>query len=155
MSDEKPVQNPPDATTEKFNRPEDILADKIVTYYGYFEEYSLKKIAQTCVKLLISEQYKDLCYDNFQMPSHGEMKDWVREEMKQNFDDKVMPLIERTFPDLGDEELDAEVDRLENMYEQEHGEQLESTTKAALKELRMRVRSLQKELKTLKRKYTI
>lgn len=134
---------------------EEVLANKIVTYYGYFGEYSLKGIAKTCAKLIISERYRDLCFDNFDFPTQEEMKEWVLEEMKQNFDEKVVPLIEQTYPDMSEDDIEAEVSELEKKYEKEHEEQLMSTTKAALKELRIRVRALQKELNALKRKYTI
>ncbi len=135
--------------------PQDALADKIVRYYGYFEEYSLKSIAKTCVKMIISEYYKDLCYDNFTFLTFDEMREWVLEEMKQNFEEKVVSLIEQTYPDLDEDEFDAKVTQLEKIYEKGHEEQLTSTTKAALKELRIRVRALQKELTVLKRKYTV
>lgn len=135
--------------------PENALANKIVMYYGYFEEHSLKGIAKTCAKLIISEHYRDICFDSFEFPSHEEMKSWVLEEMKQNFDEKVVPLIEQTYPQLSEAELDNEITRFEKRYEKEHVQQLESTARAALKELRTRVRGLQKELKELKRKYTI
>ncbi len=77
---------------------EDMLANKIVRYYGYFGEYSLKNIAKTCAKLIISEHYRDLCFDTFQFPNQEEMEKWVLEEMKQHFDEKVVPLIEQTLP---------------------------------------------------------
>lgn len=135
--------------------PHDALADKIIKYYGYFEEYSLKSIAKTCVKLIISEYYKDLCYDNFRFPTFDEMREWVLDEMKQNFEEKVVSLIEKTYPDLDEDEFDAKMTQLENIYEREHEEQLASMTRAALKELRIRVRALQKELAAVKRKYTV
>jgi hypothetical protein len=150
---EQEMQDDTELTEEKTS--EDALADKIVRYYGYFGEHSLKSIAKTCAKLIISEHYRELCYDNFQFPTQEEMKVWVLDEMKQHFDEKVVPLIEQTYPHLSEEELDAEVARLERRYEKQHEEQLASTTSAALKELRIRVRGLQKELKALKRKYTI
>ncbi|MDM8552497.1 hypothetical protein QUF72_20590 [Desulfobacterales bacterium HSG2] len=149
-NDRRPQNN---AETEE--TPENVLANKIVMYYGYFEEHSLKGIAKTCAKLIISEHYRDLCFDNFEFPSHEEMKSWVLEEMKQNFDEKVVPLVEQAYPHLSEAELDNEIARLEKKYEKEHGERLESTARAALKELRVRVRGLQKELKELRRKYTI
>jgi len=134
---------------------EEVLSGKIVTYYGYLGEYSLKGIAKTCAKLVISDCYRDLCFDNFEFPSEDEMRELVLEEMRQHFDEKVVPLIEQTYPDFTDEELDAEIGRLEKRYEKEHKEQLSSTVYTAMKELRLRVRGLQKELKSLKRKYTI
>lgn len=134
---------------------EEILTEKIITYYGYYEENFLKSIAKTSVKLLISEKFKELCYGTFEFPDFEGMKIWVVEEMKQNFDDKVLPLIEETFPDLDDEGLDLKIIELEKQYEIHHQQQLDSIVKATLKELKVCVRELQKDLKTLKRKYTI
>lgn len=131
------------------------ITEKIVTYFGYFEEYSLRSIAKTCARLIISEYFTEICNNTFEIPAYDEVRKWVVEEMKQDFDEKVMPLIEQTYPDFTDEELDREAQRLEKEYEKEHQEQVESTTKAAYKELRILVKSLQKELKTLKRKYTV
>ncbi|MCP4109802.1 MAG: hypothetical protein GY749_30510 [Desulfobacteraceae bacterium] len=139
----------------KRKTPEELLADKIVMHYSCFEDDTLKKTAERCAKLIISEHYKDLCYDNFKIPSYEEMKEWVLEDMRHSFDEKVMPLIEQAYPDMDDEELDAEISKLEAIYETQHEEKLESTTRAALKELKIKVRKLQKELKELKRKYVM
>ncbi len=155
MSDENDSEDIGPLEELKRKTPEELLADKIVIDYSYFEEYTLKKIAERCVKLVISEHYKDLCYDNFNIPSYEEMRELILEEMKQNFDEKVMPLIEKAYPDKNDEELDAEISRIETIYEKQHEEKLESTTRAALKELKIKVRKLQKELKELKRKYVL
>lgn len=143
------------ATQSKDKPPESALEDKIVTYFGYFEEYSLKSTAKKVVKLIISEYYRELCYGTFEMLSYEEVEEWVLEEIKDHFEEKVLPLIEETCPDLDDEQLDAMIERLEEKYQQEHRIQLESTTKEALKELKIRVKALLKELATIKRKYTI
>lgn len=160
MSEETNIVGNPEGNNDDGSDSEEILvsdalSDKIVKYYGYFEEYSLKSVAKRCVRLIIGEYFKDLCYDNFKFLTFEEMREWVLEEMKQNFEEKVVPLIEQTYPDLDEDEFDAKVSQLEKLYEKEHEEQLESTTKAALKELRIRVRALQKEMAVLKRKYTV
>ena len=160
MSEETNIVENPDGNNDDGSASEEVLvsdalSDKIVKYYGYFEEYSLKSVAKRCVRLIIGEYFKDLCYDNFKFLTFEEMREWVLEEMKQNFEEKVVPLIEQTYPDLDEDEFDAKVSQLEKLYEKEHEEQLESTTKAALKELRIRVRALQKEMASLKRKYTV
>jgi len=134
---------------------EGIITEQIVSYFGYFEETSLKQIATKCVKMVISDAFKDLCADSFQLPSFDEMSKWVLEEMRQHFDEKVVPLIEETYPEWSDEELETEIERLEKIYLKEYQEQLDSITKAALKELRIRTKAIQKDLKAVKRKYTI
>ncbi len=142
-------------STLKDQLKNDGLADKIVTYFGYFEEYSLKTVAQKCAKLVISEHFKDICYENFELPSLEEMKELVMEELYAHFDEKVTPLIEQTYPNLSDEAFDEKLDMLEKLYAREHEEQLASTANAALKELRVRVKALRKELRLVKKKYTI
>lgn len=134
---------------------EGIITEQIVSYFGYFEETSLKQIATRCVKMVISDCFSDLCADNFQLPSFEEMSNRVLDEMRQHFDEKVVPLIEETYPEWTDEELETEIDRLEKMYQKEYQEQLDSITNAALKDLRIRTKAIQKDLKAVKRKYTI
>lgn len=132
---------------------DEVLANKIVAYFGYFQEYSLKRIASKCAKLVISEHYRELCYENFKLPAYEEMEEWVLEELKESFDEKVTPLIEQTYPDWTEEEIEKEISRLENVFAEEYEEQLRSTTNAALKELRIRAKEIQKELNAVKRKY--
>ena len=131
-----------------------ILSEKIVRYYGYFEENSLKSIAKTCAKLIINEYFNEICSGYFNIPTLEEVKEWVLDEINQDFDEKIMEAIDNTYPDMSDEEINTEIARLEKIYVKEHEEQLTATSKAAIKELHNRVKALQKEIEVLKKKYT-
>lgn len=132
---------------------DDVLVDSIVTYSGHFEEHSLKRVANRCVRSVIGDQFQELCGEAFVFPTNEQMREWVVEEMKQYFEDQLMPIIESRHPELTEEELDAHLDKFYQAYETEYAEQIDSTTQAAVKELRIRVKAVQKELIAVKRKY--
>lgn len=133
---------------------DDALAEKIVRYYGYIEEVSLKNVAKTVAKLIINEYFDSICSGNFKNLTDKEMREWVTEELNQRFDEKVVAAVEQSYPHLSEEEIDAKLASIESLYQKEHEAQVEAVTKAALKEFRSRVVGLQKEVKALKKKYT-
>ncbi len=133
---------------------DDALAEKIVRYYGYTEEVSLKNVAKTVAKLTINEYFDSICAGRLKNVSDDEMRQWVVEELNQRFDEKVVAAIEQSYPHLSEEEVDAKLAAIESLYQKEHEAQVEAVTKAALKEFRNRVANLQKEVKALKKKYT-
>jgi len=141
--------------TKSTDVSESILRNQIVQYFAYFEESSLKGIAQKCSRLMINENFGVICSEDYAEPSFEEMKELVLEELRGNFDEKVAAAIARTCPHLNDEQADAELIRLEKLYRKEHEEQIRATTHAAVKDLKTRVKNLQKEVKTLRRKYTV
>lgn len=134
---------------------EDILGNQIVQYFAYFEESSLKGIAKKCSRLMINENFGAICSQDYAEPSFEEMEELVMEELRGNFDEKVAAAIARVCPHLNDEQADAELIRLEKLYRKEHEEQIRAATHAAIKDLKTRVNNLQKEVKTLRRKYTV
>jgi hypothetical protein len=134
---------------------EDVIAQKIVRYYGYFEENFLKSIAKKSAKLVLGEYFGDICADMFEILSPEEMEEWVLEELNRDFDEKVVGAVERFYPDLSGNDLDQKLIQLEKMYVREHQEQLKATTKVAIKELRTRVIALRKDVNLLRRKYTL
>jgi hypothetical protein len=129
--------------------------DQISQYYGYFDENSLKGIAKKCTRLLINENFSSICGEEFIEPNFEEMECIVLEILRKNFEEKVGAAIEKSMPYLAEADIDAELDRLEKEYRREFQEQIRTTTNAALKEMKLRIRNLQKEVKALKRKYTI
>jgi hypothetical protein len=133
---------------------DDALAEKIVRYYGYTEEGSLKNVAKTVAKLMINEYFDNICSGNFKNLTDQEMREWVTEELNQRFDEKVVAAVEQSYPHLSENEIDTKLAAIESLYRKEHEAQVEAVTKAALKELRSRVMNLQKEVKILKKKYT-
>jgi hypothetical protein len=133
---------------------DDALAEKIVRYYGYTEEVSLKNVAKTVAKLMINEHFDNICSGNFKNLTDEEMREWVIDELNQRFDEKVVAAVEQSYPNLSEEEIDAKLSAIESLYQKEHEAQVAAVTKAAFKELRSRVVGLQKEVKALKKKYT-
>ncbi|MFH0998417.1 MAG: hypothetical protein V1844_23415 [Pseudomonadota bacterium] len=141
--------------TKSTDVSEGILDNQIVQYFAYFEESSLKGIAKKCSRLMINENFGVICSEDYTEPSFEEMEELILEELRGIFDEKVAAAIARTCPHLSDEQADAELIRLEKLYRKEHEEQIRATTLAAVKDLKTRVKNLQKEVKTLRRKYTV
>lgn len=141
--------------TKSTDDSESFLGNQIVQYFAYFEESSLKGIAKKCSRLMINENFGVICSEDYAEPSFEEMKELILEELRGIFDEKVAAAIARTCPHLNDEQADSELIRLEKLYRKEHEEQILATTHAAIKDLKSRVKNLQKEVKTLRRKYTL
>ena len=141
--------------TKSTDVSEGILDNQIVQYFAYFEESSLKGIAKKCSRLMINENFGVICSEDYFEPSFEEMEELVLEELRGIFDEKVAGAIAQTCPHLSDEQADAELVRLEKLYRKEHEEQIRAATHAAVKDLKTRVKNLQKEVKTLRRKYTV
>lgn len=132
-----------------------IAGNQIVQYFAYFEESSLKGIAKKCSRMIVNENFGAICSEDFTEPSFEEMEELVLEELRGIFDEKVAAAIARSCPHLSDEQADAELIRLEAIYRKEHAEQIRATAYAALTDLRTRVKNLKKEVKALRRKYTL
>ncbi len=141
--------------TKSTDLSEDLPGNLIVQYFAYFEESLLKGIAQKCSRLMVNENFGLICSQEYAEPSFAEMEELVLEELRGNFDAKVAAAISRTCPHLDDEQADSELIRLEKLYRKEHGEQIQAATHAAIKDLKTRVKNLQKEVKLLRRKYTV
>jgi len=141
--------------TKSTDVSEDISGNQIVQYFAYFEESSLKGIAKKCSRLMINENFGAICSEDYAEPSFEEMEELVLEELRGDFDEKVSAAIARTCSHLNDEQADAELIRLEKLYRKEHTEQIRATTHAAINDLKTRVKNLQKEVKILRRKYTV
>ncbi len=132
---------------------DDALAEQIVRYYGYTEEISLKNVAKTVSKMMINEYFDSICSGKFRNITNEEMREWVVEELNRRFDEKVVAAVEKSYPHLSEEEIDAKLSTIEKLYQKEHENQVAAVTKAAFKDLRSRVEGLQKEVGALKRKY--
>jgi hypothetical protein len=141
--------------TKSADVSEDILGNQIVQYFAYFEESSLKGIAKKCSRMIINENFGVICSEDYTEPSLEEMEELVLEELRGIFDGRVAAAIAKTCPHLTDEQADAELIRLEKRYRKEHEEQIRATTHAAIKDLKTRIKNLQKEVKALRRKYTV
>ena len=133
---------------------DDIIAEKVIQYYGYVEEKHIKSLSMTCAKMMVNRYFGDICADKFDALSYEEMEALVIEELESDFEEKVIGFIEQTHPDMSDDDMDAEVTRLEEMYKREHQEQIVAATKTAVKEFNKRLKGLKKEIKSVRYKYT-
>jgi hypothetical protein len=130
---------------------DDALAEQIVRYYGYAEEVYLTK---TVAKLVINEYFHTICSGKFKNVSEDEIRECVVEELNRRFDEKVVPAVEQTYPNLSEDEIEAKLATIEKLYHKEHINQVEAVTKEALKELKNLVGKLQKDVAAIKKKYT-
>ncbi|MBF0395423.1 MAG: hypothetical protein HQK78_01505 [Desulfobacterales bacterium] len=137
----------------KNRKQEDIIAEKIVKYYDYFEENSITTISKKCAKYIVNEYFEDICSNNFEIPSSEVIEEWVLEEVKHQFDEKVVEIIENTCPSMTEDEIDEQITKLEKMYERENKKQISAAANLASKELKSRIKSLQKDLIELRKKY--
>jgi CO dehydrogenase/acetyl-CoA synthase epsilon subunit len=131
---------------------DDALAEKIVRYYGYTEEGSLKHVAKTVAKLMINEYFDNICSGNFKNLTDEEMREWVTEELNQRFDEKVVAAVEQSYPHLSESEIDAKVAAIESLYRKEHEAQVEAVTKARIQGISKPCDELAKRSKNPKEK---
>lgn len=129
--------------------------DAISAELGYFEDASLKNIAKKCSRLIINENFGTICSGTFIEPNLEELEVMILDLLQQQFEDRVGRAIADAMPQLKECEIDAHLDRLSMGYRQEFQEQIRSTTHAALKDLKTRIKGLNKEIKALKRKYSL
>jgi hypothetical protein len=132
----------------------DPFAQKFIQFYGLQDNHSVKQVSRTCVSLIVSEYFDIICSQKFKIPPIEDIREWVMEEWNRRIDDGLVKAIEEQYPDLSEDEIDEKVGVIEKMYEKDFERQLTATTKAAFKELKNRVVSLQKEVINLKKKYT-
>ncbi len=131
------------------------IREKIIRYYGYLEENTMKQMALKCSKMTFNEHFEIICSGKHEEPTYKEMEDFMLEEIWDDFDEKVAEVIQRVFPYLSEDEVDLELLELEKSYKDMHAEQIETATRMALKDFRSRVNGLRKDLQALRRKYTM
>ncbi len=133
---------------------ENSVADQLLTGYGFIDEETMSAIVRKCVRIEIGERFENICRDQFEPPTFEKMKALILEEVQAHFDEKVVPAVERTYPEIGDEDLDAELDRLEKKYLNSLKKEIAVACRTAMEEIVNQVNELKRELKTLKKKYT-
>jgi hypothetical protein len=116
--------------------------------FGGLEIEDLDVIAHNCAKLIVKESYEKIVPGNFEMPSHNDIEQMLNKEFKRNFDeDEVVAEIKHNYPTWSDERVYDEVDKLDDMYEDERSIKIESIIKATVKECQRLVEDIQKEAK--------
>jgi hypothetical protein len=116
--------------------------------FGGLEIEDLDVIAHNCAKLIVKESYEKIVSGDFKMPSRNDIKQMLNKELKWNFDeDKVVADIKNNYPTWSDEQVYDEVDKLDDMHEDERSIKIESIIKATVKECQRLVEDIQKEAK--------
>jgi len=103
--------------------------------FGGLEIEDLNAIAHHCAKLIVKESSEKIVSGDFEIPSRNDIEQMVNKEFKWNFnEDKVVADIKHNYPTWSDEQVYDEVDKLEDMYEDERSIKIESIIKATVKE---------------------
>jgi hypothetical protein len=116
--------------------------------FGGLEIEDLNAIAHNCTKLIVKDSYEKIVSGDFEMPSRNDIEQMLNKELKWNFnEDKVVADIKHNYSTWSDERVYDEVDKLDDMYEDERSIKIESIIKATVKECQSLVEEIQKEVK--------
>jgi hypothetical protein len=116
--------------------------------FGGLEIEDFNAISHNCAKLIVKDSYEKIVSGDFKMPSHNDIEQMLNKEFKRNFnEDKVVADIKHNYPTWSDERVYDEVDKLEDMYEDERSIKIESIIKATVKECQRLIEDIQKEAK--------
>ncbi len=108
----------------------------------------LNAIVHNCAKLIIKDSYEKIVSGDFEMPNRSDIEQMISKELGWNFnEDKVFADIKHNYPTWSDEMVYDEVDKLEDIYEDESSIKIESIIKATVKESQNLVEELRKEVK--------
>ena len=82
----------------------------------------------------------------FEMPSHNDIGEMIRNELDWDFDEeKVVADIKHYYPVWGEEWIDTEIDKLDDIYEEECSRLLEPIVKTTVKACLAMVEEFRKE----------
>jgi hypothetical protein len=116
--------------------------------FGGLEIEDLNAIAHNCTKLIVKDSYEKIVSGDFEMPSRNDIEQMLNKELKWNFnEDKVVADIKHNYSTWSDERVYDEVDKLDDMYEDERSIKIESIIKITVKECQSLVEEIQKEVK--------
>ncbi len=116
--------------------------------FGTLDVDGLNAIVHNCAKLIIKDSYKKIVSGDFEMPNRSDIEQMISKELGWNFnEDKVFADIKHNYHTWSDEMVYDEVDKLEDIYEDERSIKIESIIKATVKESQNLVEELRKEVK--------
>ena len=116
--------------------------------FGGLETGDLDAIAHNCAKLIVKKSYKKIISGDFKMPSRNDIEQMLNKELGWNFnEDKVFADIKRVNPTWSGERIYDEVDKLEDIYEDERSNKVEPIVETTVKECLIMVEELRKEVK--------
>jgi hypothetical protein len=130
------------------NRKLEMEKNIIKKCFEGLETEDLDTIAYNCAKLIVKKSYKKIVSGDFEMPSSSNIEQMLNKEFKRNFDeDEVVAEIKHNYPTWSDERVYDEVDKLDDMVEDERLIKIESIIKATVQECRRLVEEIQKGVK--------
>ena len=116
--------------------------------FGGLGTEDLDTIAHNCAKMIVKNSYEKIVSGDFEMPSSSDIEQMLKKELKWNFDeDEVVAEIKHNYPTWSDERVYDEVDKLDDMFEDERSIKIESIIKATVQEYQRLVEEIQKESK--------
>ena len=106
----------------------------------------LNAIAQNCAKSIINSSFKKIVSGGFEMPSHNDIGEMIRKDLDWDFDEeKVIADTKHSYPGWGEEWIDTEIDKLDDIYEKECSRLLEPIVKTTVKACLYMVEEFRKE----------
>ncbi len=94
--------------------------------FGGLKAEDLDTTAYNCAKLIVKNSYEKIVSGDFEMPSSSDIEQMLNKELNWNFDeDKVVAEIKHNYPTWSDERVYDEVDKLDDMYEDERSNKVE------------------------------
>lgn len=116
--------------------------------FGGLETEGLDTIVYNCAKFIVNNSFEKVVSGDFEMPSHNDIEQMLKKGLKWNFDeDKVVAEIKHNYSTWSDEHVYDEVDKLDDMFEDERSIKIESIIKATVQECQRLVEEIQKEVK--------
>ncbi len=106
----------------------------------------LNTIARNCAKSIINSSVKNIVSGAFETPSHNNIGEMIRKELDWDFDEEeVVADIKHYYPSWGEEWIDTEIDKLDDIYEEECSRLLEPIVKTTVKACLSMVEEFRKE----------
>ena len=116
--------------------------------FGGLETEDLNTIAYNCAKLIVKNSYEKIVSGDFERPSSSDIEQMLNKELKRNFDeDTIVAEIKHNYPTWSDERVYDEVDKLDDMFEDERSIKIESIIKSTVQEYQRLVEEIQKKVK--------
>ena len=106
----------------------------------------LNTIAQNCAKSIINSSFEKIVSGGFEMPSHSDIGEMIRKDLDWDFDEeKVAADIKHAYSGWDEELVYAELDKLDDIYEEECSKILEPIVETTVKACLVMVEESRKE----------
>lgn len=106
----------------------------------------LDTIAQNCAKSIINSSLEKIVSGGFEMPSHSDIGEMIRKDLDWDFDEeKVVADIKHAYSNWDEELVYTELDKLDDIYEEECSSLLEPIVKTTIKACLAMIEEFRKE----------